>query len=137
MPQYQVAKQAHTYCMVCGEQASNPDSLQLSFELDGEKGVTAVFDVTPRHQGYNGLLHGGMTSTLMDAAMTHCLFTQGIKALTAELVVRFMKPIQIGDQIRVSASLSGKRHGIYQLEAQINKGQRTLARASGKFIEPK
>ncbi|WED23824.1 PaaI family thioesterase [Vibrio sp. JC009] len=137
MKRYKTAKQAHAHCMVCGDEDNNPDALQLSFESDGEKSVRALFDVTPRHQGYSGLLHGGMTSTLLDAAMTHCLFTQGVKALTAELVVRFMEPIKVGEQVTVSASLTGQRRGIYQLEALISTGQKALARASAKFIEPK
>jgi acyl-coenzyme A thioesterase PaaI-like protein len=41
---------------------------------------------------YTGLLHGGMTSTLLDAAMTHCLFMQGVQALTAELTVDSFHP---------------------------------------------
>ncbi len=137
MTDYYAAKQAHTNCMVCGKVESNPDTLQLVFESDAEGGVTSQFQVTPRHQGYDGILHGGMASTLLDAAMTHCLFNHGIQALTAELVVRFIAPVPVGQQVTLSAHINSQKRGIYQLEAYITLGQQSLARATAKFIEPK
>lgn len=137
MTEYYNAKQAHANCMVCGRVENNPDSLQLMFESDTEGGVTAQFQVTSRHQGYDGLLHGGMASTLLDAAMTHCLFTHGVQALTAELVVRFIAPIPVGQQVTVSAHLVSQKRGIYQLEGFITLGLQSLARATAKFIKPK
>lgn len=137
MTDYHAAKKAHTNCMVCSRVESNPDTLQLEFERDFEGRVTAQFQVTSRHQGYDGLLHGGMVSTLLDAAMTHCLFTYGVQALTAELVVRFIAPIPVGQQVTVSAHLVCQKRGIYQLEAFITQGQQSLARATAKFIKPK
>ncbi|PWI32417.1 PaaI family thioesterase [Vibrio albus] len=137
MNDYHAARQSHTSCMVCGQPENNPDSLQLAFESDVEKRVSTTFEVTERHQGYDGLLHGGMTSTLLDAAMTHCLFIHGIQALTAELVVRFMAPIPVGAELVVSAELTGQRRGIYQLEGSITHNQKALARATSKFIQPK
>ncbi|MGR5144985.1 PaaI family thioesterase [Photobacterium alginatilyticum] len=137
MTSYQVTKQAHNHCMVCGPVKNNLDTLQLVFSQDSEGKVTAPFQVTARHQGYDGMLHGGMTSTLLDAAMTHCLFAHGVQALTAELKVRFISPVCTGQQVRVTADLVGSRRGIYQLEAQVTQGQQVLARASAKFIEPK
>ncbi|MCW8328484.1 PaaI family thioesterase [Photobacterium sp. SDRW27] len=137
MKLYHDTKQAHAHCIVCGNNENNPDTLQLAFTQDTDGKVTAPFQVTSRHQGYTGLLHGGLTSTLLDAAMTHCLFTQGIQALTAELTVRFIAPIQTGQLIMVTARLIGQRRGIYQLEALISQGQQLLARGTAKFIEPK
>ena len=136
MKSYQRARQSHAHCMVCGQGEHNSDSLQLVFSPQEDGSVSAPFMVTPRHQGYTGLLHGGMTSTLLDAAMTHCLFMQGIQALTAELTVRFMAPIQVGQCITVCAKLLGQKRGIYQLEAWLVAGQRRVARASAKFIVP-
>ncbi|WJV56093.1 PaaI family thioesterase [Prodigiosinella aquatilis] len=102
--------------------------------------------VSSQHQGYSGLLHGGITSTLLDAAMTHCLFMQGITALTAELTVRFMAPIRVSQALTVCARLLGQRRSIYQLEAWLVSGlhiagqniaaNQRLARASAKFIAP-
>ncbi len=122
--------------MVCGLREHNSDSLGLVFSPQFDGTVSAPFVVSPKHQGYTGLLHGGMTSTLLDAAMTHCLFSQGIQALTAELTVRFMEPIRLGQTLMVCAKMLGQRRGIYQLEAWLMAGQQKVARASAKFIAP-
>lgn len=156
MNSYHNARQSHAHCMVCGCRENNPDSLELVFSRHLDGSVSAPFVVGPKHQGYSGLLHGGMTSTLLDAAMTHCLFMQGIKALTAELTVRFLAPIRLGQTLTVCARLLGQRRGIYQLEAWLFSGSSIaeqpiagqhvagqdmteaprLARASAKFIVP-
>ena len=146
MNSYHNARQSHAHCMVCGSSENNPDSLELVFSQHPDGSVSAPFVVRPKHQGYTGLLHGGMTSTLLDAAMTHCLFMQGVKALTAELTVRFMAPIRLGQTLTVCARLLGQRRGIYQLEAWLMSGlhiagqqmaaEQRLARASAKFIAP-
>lgn len=127
--------------MVCGSHENNPDSLELVFSQHPDGSVRAPFVVSPKHQGYTGLLHGGMISTLLDAAMTHCLFMQGIKAVTAELIVRFIAPVCVGQTITVCARLLEQRRGICQLEAWLLSGQhiagkQRLARASAKFIVP-
>lgn len=136
MNSYQSAQQSHAHCMICGSHENNPDSLKLVFSPQEDGSVCAPFVVSHKHQGYTGLLHGGMTSTLLDAAMTHCLFMQGIQALTAELTVRFMVPIHLGQTVTVFAKMLGQRRGIYQLEAWLVAGHQRVARASAKFIAP-
>jgi uncharacterized protein (TIGR00369 family) len=126
----------HQSCMVCGGAESNPETLGLRFTIEQANLVTSQFLVEDRHQGYTGLLHGGMASTLVDAAMTHCLFAQGVKALTAELVVRFHHPIAVGSQVEISGHLVDQRRGIYRLEAQLSVNNVCCVSASAKFIKP-
>jgi uncharacterized protein (TIGR00369 family) len=120
--------------MVCSSRDNNPDTVNLMFQST-RMALYVRTTANHRHQGYTGLLHGGMTSTLLDAAMTHCLFMQGVQALTAELTVRFISPVCTGDKLMVCARLLGQRRGIYLLEAWLTKGQ-TVARATAKFIVP-
>ncbi len=111
---YLDARKAHTCCMVCSSRDNNPDTVNLMFSEHPDGSVCADYTANHRHQGYTGLLHGGMTSTLLDAAMTHCLFMQGVQALTAELTVRFISPVCTGDKLMVCARLLGQRRGIYR-----------------------
>ena len=65
----------HRACLLCGD--TNPWSLGLAFEPDGEGGVRTTFEPHERLQGYDGLLHGGVAAALLDSAMTHCLIPPG------------------------------------------------------------
>lgn len=123
---------SHAGCMVCGL----PSVLGLSFHAT-EQGVKASLKLKPEWQGYSGALHGGMIATLLDAAMTHCLFHQGIEAMTADLQVRYLAPVPCPGRIEVSARLSGQRRLIYELDAELRVGGVVKARAKAKFMRHK
>jgi uncharacterized protein (TIGR00369 family) len=109
--------------MVCGSRDNNPDTVNLMFS-EHPDGSCADYTADHRHQGYTGLLHGGMTSTLLDAAMTHCLFMQGVQALTAELTVRFISPVCTGETDGMCQT-AWATQGIYLLEAWLTKDSRS------------
>jgi acyl-coenzyme A thioesterase PaaI-like protein len=80
------------------------------------------------------LLHGGITAALLDGAMTNCLFAHGIQALTAELTVRYLEPVDIRGKIVTRGRLS-ESHGRLQLMcAELHQDGRVKATARGKFI---
>lgn len=121
--------QSHAACMVCGQN----DSLSLQFQGD-DNGVEAFFKANSRWQGYKGVLHGGMISTLLDAAMTHCLFHFGIEAMTADLQVRFIKPVPCSQMLELRAELLTERRSLYQLCAKLLCNGEVMARGEAKFM---
>ena len=124
-----VRPESHVDCMVCGIDTI----LGLCFRAN-EHGVIASLKLKPEWQGYSSALHGGMIATLLDAAMTHCLFHQGIEAMTADLQVRYLAPVPCPGRIEVSARLSGQRRLIYELDAELRVGGMVKARAKAKFM---
>lgn len=120
---------SHAGCMVCGLTSV----LGLSFHATGQ-GVKASLKLKPEWQGYSGALHGGMIATLLDAAMTYCLFHQGIEAMTADLQVRYLAPVPCPGRVEVSARLDGRRKLIYELNAELRAGGVVKARAKAKFM---
>lgn len=120
---------SHVACMICGEN----DSLQLRFTAD-ENGVMARFQADSTWQGFQGTLHGGMISTLLDAAMTHCLFHHGVEAVTADLHVRFLKPVPCTELLTLRARLVGQRRHIYDLSAELSCTEGVVARAKAVFM---
>ena len=96
--------------------------------------VTATIQAVPQWQGYPGFLHGGMISTLLDAAMTHCLFHHGVEAMTASLNVRFLKPVPCADMLQLTAMLVERRRHVYLLEAEMGSSNQLLAKADASFI---
>ena len=120
---------SHSNCMACG---SNAD-LGLHFQASGS-GIKASLRLKPEWQGYSGALHGGMTATLLDAAMTHCLFHQGIEAMTAELKIRYLAPVSCPDSIELEAQLVERRKLVYELVAELRSAGVVKARAKAKFM---
>ncbi|EMK6924871.1 PaaI family thioesterase [Vibrio alginolyticus] len=129
--------ESHHQCAVCSSINVNPNSLAVNYQYLADGSVVGEFHVLPRHQGYTDLLHGGIASSLLDGAMTHCLLSRDIQALTAQLDVRYHAPIQLNDRVTITALCEGERRGIYQLVAQLRVNSEVRVTAKGKFIRPK
>ncbi len=123
----------HPFCLVCS--GSNPYGLALKFDVNDDGSVTASFTGNPAVEGFRGLLHGGMIASLLDGAMTNCLFAHGLVAATAELKVRYRKPVAIGCEIRVRAWMEKSYPPLHLMRAELNQECCVKATAAGKFIE--
>jgi hypothetical protein len=87
-------------------------------------------------QGYNGIMHGGVISCLLDGAMTNCLFSTGITATTGELRLRFLHPVVTDRLATVKAWVIKTHPPLHIVEAELRQGNKLLVRATGKFMEP-
>ena len=123
----------HPDCVVCS--SANTRGLQLEFAL-GEKGsVRADFRCPQEFQGYGGFLHGGVISSLLDGAMTNCLFAHGQAAFTAELNVRFLHPVVVGEAVTVRAWIDRSHRVLKVLKGEVVQGDQVMATAVGKFVD--
>jgi uncharacterized protein (TIGR00369 family) len=101
-------------CFCCGKK--NTDGLRMEFEhQDGEVRTTISF--AKRFQGYNGIVHGGLLSTVLDETMVTLLNRMGILAVTGELKVRFLSPLSVGQAVEIRAWLLGSRGRIFRVSA--------------------
>ena len=122
----------HPDCWVCAP--TNGHGLAVSFQADETGAVSGVFDCGVAHAGYPGYLHGGVTSALLDGAMTNCLLARGTPGLTARLEVRFRQPVLLGKPALVRAWLEKTRGALYILAAELRQDDEILATASGRFM---
>jgi uncharacterized protein (TIGR00369 family) len=121
-------------CFACGRE--NPISLRLEFKPDDADGVKAVFVPDEVHQGYNGIMHGGLITTLLDEAMVKACIMQGIEAITAEIKVRFRRAVPVGESIFIKAIIGKKKGKLIYAEASIIDQQGDiLAWSEGKLIK--
>jgi acyl-coenzyme A thioesterase PaaI-like protein len=133
VPVTREARDRHVNCMICGER--NPWSLGLCFQANDSNVMSARFQAHPRFQGYEGILHGGMISALLDAAMTHCLFHHGVHAVTADLHVRFVKPAPCEALLELRSWLLSARSPLYRVAADLLHEQQVVAKAEAKFMQ--
>ena len=106
-----------TTCFVCG--ADNPLGLHVPFEQDGESGSRATYIARKEHGGWNGILHGGVTFSLMDEAFGWCLFFQNIPSVTARITTRFHQPAHIGARLSIRAWIVKQRRNLFDAKAEV------------------
>jgi len=122
-------------CFACGR--NNSQGLRLEFTEEGDVYKT-VFTPSKYHQGYTGILHGGLISTLLDEVMGRWLFAKGILAPTAQLEVRFKKPVPVEQPLTVTGWLVSEKGRVIEMAAQAAFADGTVAaEAKGVFIKVK
>jgi acyl-coenzyme A thioesterase PaaI-like protein len=108
------------WCFACGQ--LNPCGLHLEFDVSRDR-AEARYTALQRHQGYDGLVHGGVVTALLDEAMGWAIFHQGIWGVTARISVSFRQPVAIGEELRVVGEIARDRGRLIETRG-------TLARAA-------
>jgi len=128
----------HTHsCFVCGE--SNPFGLKLRFETDGRI-VQTRFTPKAEHIGFKQVVHGGIISTLLDEIMVWACAVQTRRfAYCAELTVRFLMPLQPGQEVAARGELiANRRDKIFEAKGELRDIEgKLLASATGKYLPVK
>ena len=120
------------FCFACGE--NNPIGLHLTFDFDGERIFTRK--ILPKEfQGYEGAVHGGIISTMLDETM--CKFISAKyhqKSLTARLEVRFKFPTPINQEVKITAWQENQRKNIISMRSTVETADGIItAEATAKF----
>ena len=122
------------HCYVCGKK--NPTGLAVDFKINAlARSIQATFTPTVSHQGYEGIVHGGILSALLDEAMVKLAFSLGIQAVTAEISIKFKAPVHPGEEIFISGSLTQETKRLILAEARIERGTVVIAEATGKLLK--
>lgn len=123
---------SHEACFACG--ACNSNGLHLTFIRQDDGCVVARCVIDHSFEGYPGVVQGGIVATLLDSAMTNCLFHRGIEALTAQLNIRYREPVETGQSLTVEARLHNQRGRLYELSASVTQQGTIRATASARFL---
>ncbi|RKZ31362.1 PaaI family thioesterase [bacterium] len=119
-------------CFVCGDK--NPIGLKMKFRAKG-KMVRAEFIAKPEHCGYQGIVHGGIISAILDEGMGWTGWLQLEKYyLTVELKIRLKKSMRAGEKYHFEGKLVRKLGKIYVAEGTITDTNGELyAEGEGKY----
>jgi len=123
-------------CFVCGQH--NPFGLHLVFRLE-EDSVVADFQPREEHQGFPGVIHGGIVAALLDEALgrTSLLGNNQEWTMTGRLEVRYRHYVPYGPLLRVRARLGIERRRMMQASGVLTLADNesaVLAEAQGTFL---
>jgi acyl-coenzyme A thioesterase PaaI-like protein len=119
---------ADDWCFACGK--ANPLGLHLEISQD-EEGVFTTFHFHKKYQGWDNIVHGGIISTLLDELSTWAAVKLGHNVVTAQLTVKFKKPILIDTYTRVSAKVTEDKGRLIYAKSQIESLDRKILYATG------
>jgi acyl-coenzyme A thioesterase PaaI-like protein len=121
-------------CFVCGKK--NPIGLKIDFDLDRDNlRIAGTFVPRREHQGYSGIMHGGLASTLLDEAMVKLLWEAGIPAVSATLEIKLLKPVKVGERVMISGWVTSRKGRIINTAARlVDEAGVVLAEATARCI---
>jgi acyl-coenzyme A thioesterase PaaI-like protein len=103
-------------CFGCGQ--NNPIGLKLNFTKDGDI-CRAEFTPSSSHQGWPGIVHGGILASLLDEAMSYAAYFEGFTCLTASMQVRLRQPVKITEPLVITASVTANRKKLLETRAAV------------------
>lgn len=120
-------------CFACGEK--NPKGLHLKFTVEEKGKVKTFFTPEKEHEGYPGVMHGGLITTILDEVMARSINILGFHGVTARLEVRFREPVPVGQEILFESIITNARKKIVDLEAKAYLPNGEVAtEASARFM---
>jgi uncharacterized protein (TIGR00369 family) len=121
-------------CFGCG--GDNAGGMKLTFEQDNvNRRIVGRFVLGERYQGGAGFAHGGIIATLLDEAMGKVCRFREVRAVTAELTVEYLKPVNVRNEIVVEGrETEQKGRNLFMTGEIRNEAGEVLARGKGRFV---
>jgi len=112
-------------CFVCGME--NPIGLKLSFYEDSAGCVMATFMPGEEHQGYPGLLHGGIAAALLDEVLGRVAIGKGVWLMTARLQLRYKCMIPLDQPLTVVGEIERQTRRLLEAKGELRLVDGTVA----------
>jgi len=120
-------------CFVCGKE--NDIGLKLEIKSDKTlKKAWAVTKIDKKFCGWNGIVHGGIISTVLDEIMAYAAFTVYESGVTGEITVRFRKPIPVESEILVEGFVESVKGRVCYAKGKITLNGEVMAESTGKMV---
>jgi uncharacterized protein (TIGR00369 family) len=121
-------------CFGCG--GGNARGMKLTFEQDDvARKIVGRFRLGAEYQGAFGIIHGGVIAVVLDEVMGKVCRFRGVRAVTAEMNVEYLKPVWVDADLVVEGyekEIEGRNlHLIGEIK---DRSGRLLARSRGRFV---
>ena len=121
-------------CFGCG--GDNVGGMKLTFEQDNvNRRIVGRFVLGERYQGGGGFAHGGIIAVLLDEAMGKVCRFREVRAVTAEMTVEYLRPINVLQEIIVEGhETEQKGRNIFMTGEIRDMAGVVLARGKARFV---
>ncbi len=103
-------------CFACGQ--LNAHGLRLALHFEHRRCWTELV-IPERFEGWEGLAHGGILSTILDEVMAWALVEQDSWGVTARMTVDFRRPVAVGTAIRAEGEITDARRRLFRTQGRI------------------
>ena len=122
------------FCFGCG--GANPRGMLLTFEQDDAAlRIRGNFRLGTEYQGGAGFIHGGIIATVLDEVMGKVCRFRGVRAVTAELNIEYLKPVPVdADLVVEGREVEMKGRNLFLAGDIRDVSGKVLARGKGRFV---
>jgi uncharacterized protein (TIGR00369 family) len=121
-------------CFGCG--GANARGMLLAFEQDdAAQRIRGNFRLGAEYQGGPGFIHGGIIATVLDEVMGKVCRFRGVRAVTAELTIEYLKPVLVDVDLVVEGyevDMTGRN--LFLAGEIRDVSGKVLARGKGRFV---
>jgi acyl-coenzyme A thioesterase PaaI-like protein len=103
-------------CFACG--GLNRHGLRLLIHVEPRRSWTELV-LDERFEGWAGIAHGGIISTILDEVMAWALVGEDNWGVTARLSVEFKRPVPVGTRIRADGEIVSSRRRVVDTTARL------------------
>ena len=118
-------------CYGCGRE--NPIGFKLIVRQEEGK-VKGEFVPGEYHQGWAGVIHGGVICTLLDEVMSYATYFQGIKTITAKMEIRFFQPVIPGQKLFLAGEITRKSRRLVKTFGRVELGDGSVIAESNASL---
>ena len=124
-------------CLVCG--IENDFGLKTKFYETENKELIGIFTPHDKLQSYPGVLHGGISATILDETIGRAIMMYGGQSMfgvTIELNVKYKKPVPLGVELKVIGRITQDKGRIFEGtgELLLPSGEVAVS-AEGKYMK--
>ena len=123
------------YCFACGKNNPHGLGMRVDYENSDQSAICSI-NLERRFQGWNGIAHGGVVSTLLDEIMAHAVIRHLGQGMTTDMQTRYRAPVPLGEEIIVKGWVdeANRRLATTKSEIRLAQGDKLLAEAQARFL---
>lgn len=120
-------------CFCCG--TDNERGLHMSISYPEKGTAEASLEVPAWFTGWKSMTHGGFLATVLDEIMAHACVGLSLRAVTAEMTVRYQKAVETGTRITARGKVEEARGRVLSTRGWLYDPEGSVvAEAKGRFV---